>query len=77
MSDTVQSVPPDPNEENKKLREELAKVKAERDGFLQAWIKLKCSDDVLKLTNEEIFACVGRDIPLRDLIAELENEPGK
>ena len=41
MPDSIHSIPPDPNEEVNKLREELAKVKAERDGYSQAWIKLK------------------------------------
>ena len=74
MSNTIPPTPPDPNEEVRKLREDLAKVQAERDFYLQAWIKLNCTDDVLKYTNEELLACVGRQPPLLDLIAELEND---
>jgi len=62
--------------ERQQLCGELAKTKKERDAYLAAWIKLKCKDDILQLTNEEILSCVGREPPLRDLIAGLDLGPG-
>jgi len=61
-------------QERDRLREELAKTKAENDANYRALVALVCKDFKLEMTQEEILAQMGKQPPIEQLIAELEQE---
>jgi len=61
--------------ERDQLREELDKVKSERDAYLKSlYYFLRKEAPPPDFTKEELMACVGKEPPLEDVIAELERE---
>ena len=61
--------------ERDRLRAELAKTQAEREAYLKTVYHFMCKDFVCPHTTEELLACVDREPPLGDLLAELQREP--
>ena len=61
--------------ERDRLREEIEKVKSERDSYLKSlYYFLRKEAPPPDFTKEEMLAFVGQEPPLEDFIAELERE---
>jgi hypothetical protein len=62
--------------ERQKLREDLANAETERDRYLKSLYHFVGKDYVCPYTDEEMLACVDREAPLRELIADLQLDMG-
>ena len=62
-------------QECQRLQAELTEVKAERDSYRKAAFAYMPREE-FNFTKEELFAQLGKEPPLRELIAELEKELG-
>jgi hypothetical protein len=62
--------------EQQQLREDLANAQTERDQYLKSLYHYVGKDYVCAYTDEELHACVDREPPLQELIADVERDMG-
>jgi hypothetical protein len=58
--------------DRQKLREELAKLRAERDAYYKALMRAECENYVCPHSKEELFANAIYEPTIPELLAELE-----
>lgn len=60
--------------EREKLRDELAKTQAERDGYVKALMRAECENYVCPFTKEELFANAVYEPTIPEILAEVEKD---
>ena len=62
--------------QQRRLRKEIKQLKAERDQYKKSLLAMMAKDTPTPFNKKELLALVGKQPPLRALIAELEAQGG-